>query len=454
MSWRAWPAPGSMASGCGLCIDACLHLDEGNLEGAVVLCGRARTVAEMIGEPWLNCSVRLAMSRYHRLAGDGPNARAWADDALAFAAHVGYRHEQGRALIERGRAAWLCGQADAAEADLHGAVAQLADLGAAFDLARARFLLAALLHEQRRSEATAAWLEAARAVVEGGFAFLLEQERNLAFPLLAAHGNRSEPELARASILLLDHLRRVPPPPLHVVTLGGLDVRQGRRHVESRSLRQRRAGELLALLLLSPGAHLTSEQVAEALFPGKAPATALILFHHATSALRRALEPELPDRFPSRYLEVEDGQITLRLPPDSCVDLADFEACCRQGRWEEAVALYGGDLLPEYRYADWTLAPRERLALLCQRALLAAAEARLAGGHPDMALDACQRLLSLEPWHEGAVSIGMRACACMNDLAGARRLYRRLEKALADDLGAAPQPELRALYRSLTPTRV
>ncbi len=444
-------APGSIVQGYHLCTSAALSLDEGEMEAGRALLSQARSIAEGSGEPWLNTSVRLGLSRYHCLSGDGPNARAWAEDALAFARRVGYRHEQGKALIECGRAAWLCGNEAAAEGELRAAAGILEDLGATFDLARARFLLAALLRRQSRSEAIAAWHEAARAIVEGGFAFFLEQERALAFPLLAAHQGSSDVTLARSCAVLLEQLERVPPPPLRALTLGRWEVRQGSRNVQKRALRQRRAGQLLALLLLAPSHQLSFEEVAEALFPDREPTAAQILFHHATSALRHILEPDLPDKFPSRYLAVEEGQVTLILPPGSWADLEAFEAHCRRGEWEEALALYGGDLLPDYAYADWALAPHERLALLYQRALLAAAEARLAGAHFAQALDACQRLLAVEPWHEQAVLVGMRACAALNDLAGARRLYLKLEKTLLHDLDTAPQTELRSYYRSLTP---
>jgi DNA-binding SARP family transcriptional activator len=442
--------PGSIAQGYHLCTAAALSLDEGELEAGQSLLARVRSIAEASGEPYLNVSVRLGLSRYHRLAGDGPNARAWADDALAFARRVGYRHEQGKALIERGRAAWLCGSEAAAEADLLAAAHILKELGAAFDLARARFLLAALLQRQGRSAAVAAWLNAARSILEGGYAFLLEQERALAFPMLVAYQASPDADLARSCADLLERLGRVPPPALRVLMLGRWEVWQGARCVQKRALRQRRSGELLALLLLAPGCRLSSDQVAEALFPERDPAAAQILFHHATSALRRALEPDLPDRFPSRYLEVEEGLVTLVRPPGSWVDLEAFEAHCRRAEWEEALALYGGDLLPDYRYADWALAARERLAFLYQRALLAAGEARLAEGRFDAALDACRRLLALEPWHEQAVLLGMRSCAALSDLAGARRLYLKLAKTLREELDTAPQPELQDLYRSLT----
>ncbi|MCX8006109.1 MAG: bacterial transcriptional activator domain-containing protein, partial [Burkholderiaceae bacterium] len=270
-------------------------------------------------------------------------------------------------------------------------------------------------------------------------------------PLLAAYQGFPRAEAARTAALLLERLRRVPPPPLRVAVLGRFVVWQGRRKVEGRLLRQRRAGELLALLSLSEGHRLTTEQAAEALSLAKPPAAAQVLLHHATSALRHALEPDLPDKFPSRYLRVEEGQIALDLPAGSWLDVEAFEAACQGGAWEEALALYGGELLPAYRYAEWTLLHRERAALLHQRALLGAAEARLAAGRAAEALDACRRLLAVEPWHEGATLVGMRACAALGDVAAARRLYQKLAQTLRDELNTEPQGDLQAYYRELTP---
>ncbi len=448
---EALAPPGSVVHGCSLYLRGELALAEGDMEAARALFDQARPIAEASGEPWLNLSVRLGLARHHRLLGDGPNAWAWADDALAFAHRLGCRYDQVRALIERGRAAWLCGDLAGAEADLRAAVELAGELEAAFDGAHSRFLLAALLHQLGRSEAAEAWLAAAQAISQGGYAFLLEQERSLAFPLLAAYQAGRDANLARTGALLLERLRRVPPPPLHVVTLGRFLVRQGHREVEARLLRQRRAGELLALLLLTPGHRLSAEQAAEALSPAKSTPAAQVLLHHATSALRHALEPDLPDKFPSRYLEVEEGQIALKLPPGSWLDVEAFEAHCQRGEWEAALALYGGELLPEYRYADWTLLHRERAALLYQRALFAAAAARLAAGRPAEALDACLRLLAVEPWHEGAVLLGMRAWVALGDVAAARRLYLKLAETLRAELNTAPQAALQAYYRELTP---
>jgi DNA-binding SARP family transcriptional activator len=448
---RSVSLPGSSAEGYYYCASGNLALDEGRVDQAPALYGQARSIGEVSGEPSINILVRLGMSRYHRLNDAPAAARDWANDALTIASRIGYRHFQGLAFIERARAAWILDDIAAAEVDLQAAIDILSGLGAAFDLTRARFLLAALLHQQRRDEAVSAWREVARDIIEGNYAFLLEQERALAFPLLSAYQKSSDANLVWSCAVLLEHLGRVPPPALRIVALGRWEVWQGSQCIPKRALIQRRAGELLALLLLAPSHRLSYDQVVEALFPDKHPVAAQVLFHHATSALRRALESDLPEKFLSRYLEVEEGQVTFHPPPEFWVDFEAFEAHCQSEEWEAALLLYGGELLPDYRYADWTIAPRERLNLLYQRALLSVAKDRLAEGRFAQALEACQLLLEVEPWHEQAVLLGMRACIALNDLANARRLYLKLEKTLRDELATTPQPELQAYYRSLNP---
>ena len=445
-------SPGSTSQGHYYSLSADLCRDEGEIEAALELYTRVRSIAETTGDPGMSIWSRLGVSRCHRLKGNGSSAFAWANDALTIASRVGYRHFQGLALFERGRAAWETGDTSAAEADLRAAIEILDRLGAAFDLAHARLLLAAFLHDQKRDEMASVLSEAARSILVGGYAFLLEQERALAFPLIASCLNGSDAVLAGACSALVEHLRRVPPPPLRVITLGALRVSQGSRQIEAHCFHKRRAGALFALLLLNPTRSLACDQIAESLWPDKEPAAAQVAFHHATATLRRVLEPDLPDKFPSRYLEVDEGRVTFRLPPGSSVDFERFETHCRQKEWDMALDLYGGELLPEYLYVDWTVAPRQRLAQLYLRALLGLAENKLAAGLDEEALEACGRVLALEPWQEQAVLLGMRACLGLNDRARAQRLYRDLEKNLREDLNTEPQEEIQTLYRSLTPT--
>jgi DNA-binding SARP family transcriptional activator len=305
------------------------------------------------------------------------------------------------------------------------------------------------LHAQNRAEAKSAWRDAATQILRGGYAYILDQDRALAYPLIVAYLSDADPAIAQISQQCVAHLQRVPPPALRIVMLGAFEVWQGARRVDKRVLRKRRAGELLALLLLSPSYSLSFDQIADALWSAKDPAALQTQFHHATSALRRALEPELPDKFPSRYLLVEEGQVTLSMPPGSTIDFQTFEKHCRTEEWDAALAAYRGDLLPDYLYADWAIAPREHLKRLYLRALLVTAHRQMKAGHARETFDACHRILEIEPWQEDAVLLGMHACLAFNDRAGALRLYRDLERTLREELNATPQAALRELYQAV-----
>jgi DNA-binding SARP family transcriptional activator len=195
---------------------------------------------------------------------------------------------------------------------------------------------------------------------------------------------------------------------------------------------------------------LQVDQIIEALFPNKAPEPAREGLYQACSALRRALEPQLPEKFPSRYLEVENGQVGLKIPPGSSLDFSDLAGYARDQHWEAILGVAGGgEFLPEMLYAEWTAAPRQRGKDLVQQALYEQAKGSLAAGQFQEALQYCQRLLEEEPWHEQAVLAGMEACLGLGDRAKARKLYRRLEKSLLEDLGCPPSEETQAFFRTL-----
>jgi DNA-binding SARP family transcriptional activator len=474
--------PNSLHQGYYDYLSACVARDKDNFDTAAPLLIQARSIAETIGEPGLGVLARLGLSRNERATGNLPAAHQWADDAYAQATRSGYQHLQGMSLIERARAAWLLDDVSAAEADLRRAIDVMTPLETNFDLARAYLLLAALLHQSptRRApgveyraerehdevrsksarpstsplrgptqDAKIIWLDAVSRIVSGGYAFLLEQERTLVFPLLASYLGDESPDVAALSATLLNHLSRVPPPPLNITTLGKFEVEQRGRPIDKSAWHQRKAGELFRLLLITPQHALTREQVIEALWPDKSIGQAQPLFHRATSQLRRVLEPDLPDKFPSRYLEVDEGRVTLHLPIDTTIDLETFEQAVCDERWSDALAIYHGDLFPADRYADWAAAPRERLTQLYVRVLLIQAQLHFEAGAFNSTLDLCRRVLAIEPWHEPAALLAMQTYLAQNDRSNALKVYRALEQTLRDELNIAPLPELRRLAQSL-----
>jgi len=315
--------PGSMGAAYAGCIRANLGLDDGNFEEARRLFSEARSAAEAIGAPDLNVYVRLGLSRLQRQCGNFSEAAQWAEDARKLAGRVDYPQLAGQSLIELARAAWASGDEAGAAAYLVQACAALEPIQANFDLCRARLYLAALPGPNSPADA---WTEALSGILEHDYIFLAYQERRLVYPLLAASLESNDFRLSQASAALVEQMQRVPPEPLRIVTLGGLAVWQAGRAIPRAELARRRAGELLALLIVSPGRCLSYDQVGEALGPEQDFEWAKMTFQHATSSLRHALEPELPDRrFPSHYLEVNEGQVRLALPPGSRLDLDAFQ---------------------------------------------------------------------------------------------------------------------------------
>ncbi len=440
---------GSFAQGYCWCLKADLALKDDDLAKARQLYTEAGKISELTGEPWLNINFRLGMSRFHRKSGDGAGARDWANDALTYARRVGYLHEEGKALVERARACWLVSDLAAAEGDLAAASEIFRKLEAAFDLARARFLLACLQESGQKTAASAIWQEAVKAILAGDYAFLIDQERALSFPMIAAHLNDPDPGIARISSALLDHFKAVPPAPLRVLTFGSFKVYQGKRLVPGSEWKRRRAGELLRLLLVSPGRTLHRDQACEAFWPDQPANSALGYFHQATSALRQILEPGLPEKFPSRYVQVEESHVTLHLPPGSEVDFETFEEAIRRKEWDAALALYAGGPFANDRYQHWAAWRRERLNQQYIQALLETANNQLSNGEPLAALENCRCILADDPWHEPAALLAMKACARLNARPEAIRIYLKLAAALQEDLGILPSPELRTFYLSI-----
>jgi DNA-binding SARP family transcriptional activator len=440
---------GSLEEGYVHCLDGYLALERQNFAAAQEPFTRALSIAERIGSPELQVVGRLGYSRLRRLTGDLPSGWAWANDALVHATGIGYAHLQGMALIERGRCAWQLGRRQQGRADLESALALLAPMQLNYDAARAALCLSAALLEIGDSEATGRFCEAARLLLDGGFMGLLQSEPALMARLISAHLSSGNSAAAMLSTELLARLSTFPAPPLSVQLFGQVRISVGGRPVEPRMLRQRRAHELVALLLLAPGYSLSFEQISEALWPDRDPSLTRTLFHHACASLRRALEPELPNRFPSRYVEVTEGHVSLCIPPGSSIDLEQFHRLRIAGRAGDALAIAANVLLAEHPYAEWACQPREQIEQLTQELLLIQARASLAEGDARTALDAARRLLTLEPWHEEATAVGMQAAAQLGDRAAGLRLYQRLAKALDADLGTVPDPDLQTQFRRL-----
>jgi DNA-binding SARP family transcriptional activator/pimeloyl-ACP methyl ester carboxylesterase len=223
-------------------------------------------------------------------------------------------------------------------------------------------------------------------------------------------------------------------PTVVVRLLGGFEVHVDGRPVGEGLSRHRRAAELVKLLALAPGRRLHREQAIDALWPQLSVAV-------AAPNLRKAAHFARSELGAANAVVLEGEHVALWPHADVEVDAARFEreaeAALRGGDPDlcaEVAALYGGELLPEDRYADWAGAARERM-----RALHLAVLGR-AGLWEEVA--------AAEPTDEPAARALMRLSAVGGSRAAALEYYNRLRAALAE-LELEPSPETDDLYREL-----
>lgn len=448
--------PGTRIAAAYYWLWARLALDEGELDQAKEYLRLGLRVANRVGVIDLNLWIRLEQSRYHRLKGEAPVARTWAEDALLIAEKENLLYFKGLALIERAQALWDTLDYAKSEQDLDDAVCLLETIDASYDLARLRFLRSLWYKQIDHPNAEQAWFESVQHIIRDGYAFIFEKEQDIAFPLIAAYSRIKNMEIRQATETLMSHLATVLPSPLRVSTLGLFAVWKGRRRIVDQAWNRRKAGELFRFLLLQPGRSAGKEIIIEALWPDHDSDSPEDLLHQATSALRRVLEPDLPDKFPSRYLKVEGELISLQLPPGSSVDFEHFERVLpiaihtrNTERLQESLSVYSGELFPSDRYADWSAEKRLSLAELRQRGMLTLAKTHLDQGQYYNAINYVRNILHSDNWNEDAVLIGMQAYSGIQDVPHALQLFNDLEQTLQKELGIVPRADLRSLAQTL-----
>ena len=409
----------------------------------------ARVIGEMRGDPGLITMVRSSLARYFlRLQKPAP-AMDWAKMAVDFARKVGYMHMLGISLYVQAFGMWLAGDLGVAEETLDESIKILTKLDARYDMAYAWLLLAIIQYFHGQPGANETWRTAMRMLVEGDYACLINKTNGFAYQMLSDSLSSKDAEEQKLGQALLNLLIKIPAQPLYITTLGDFYIEQGGRRIEGEDLRQRRAGELLALLLSQPHQQINQEKALEALAPNESRTKQQTILYHATSTLRRLLEPNLPDKFPSRFLEVGNEQLRLILPPGSRMDYEEFLDHCNNKRFDQALGLYGGEWVADYPYAEWAQELRERLSRVYLESLNIRTQALLKHNNPEEALESSRRILALEPWNEAAAEMAIQACNMLGDKAGAIRVYKSLQKALSDEFGLEPSGEIRIKFNEI-----
>ncbi|WP_267937316.1 BTAD domain-containing putative transcriptional regulator [Saccharothrix sp. S26] len=238
---------------------------------------------------------------------------------------------------------------------------------------------------------------------------------------------------------------------MRVGVLGPLEVTAGGTAIEVGGARVR---VLLVRLAVAAGRVVTTEELADALWPEDRPADEVAAVRSLVSRLRRAL--------PADVLRSGHGGYRLDLPADA-VDALLFDRLAREARAAltagdpvaarrlaaQALGLWRGPALADASGAPFTVGyvaglDETRLAVVED-----GAAADLACGRAEHLVADLTDLAARHPLRERLQSLRLRALVATGRAAEALAAYEEIRRRFADELGADPGPELRETHQEI-----
>ena len=240
---------------------------------------------------------------------------------------------------------------------------------------------------------------------------------------------------------------------LRIELLGGFRVLVEDHAVADDAWRRRKPAAVLKLLALAPGHRLHREQLVDALWPelGRASGGANLrkAIHHA----RGALDATVPD---AGTCVASDGEFMGLAPDGLSIDIEEFRALVARARragspeaYEDALAIYRGELLPDDRYEEWATAPRRELTGEYVSALEELVGLQEATGDLGAAVESARRLVAADPLREESHVALMRLDALTGRRTDAVREYEQFAQLLDEELGTEPGPDAQRLYEEV-----
>jgi predicted ATPase/DNA-binding SARP family transcriptional activator len=233
---------------------------------------------------------------------------------------------------------------------------------------------------------------------------------------------------------------------LHIADLGPLQITLGGKPIASEGRASNRVRELLVFLAAHPPGP-TKEEVGVAFWPDASGEQVKNAFHVTLHRLRKLLGD-------ADAIVADGARYRVAIP--HIVDSRRFESGITDAlrrndvaAIESALALYSGDFLQGEDAGDWCFPIRASLRQLYVRGLFALAQAHEARGRYAEAAETYTRVLSRDPFHEGAARQLMICHARLGARSESLLVYRTLEQRLRDELQAVPEPETSTLYRQL-----
>lgn len=251
------------------------------------------------------------------------------------------------------------------------------------------------------------------------------------------------------------------PSSLEIHLLGPFRVTVDGRMVAEHQWPRPRPKLLVKLLALQPHHQLHREQVMELLWPEQEPESAGNNLHKAIHMARRALEPTLKAGADSHFILTREQQVHLSAPGGLWIDAEAFEQAAARAlkssdpqAYEQALALYEGDLLIEDPYEDWTTTRREHLRALRRDLLVKLSRLYEAQGQRQQSIARLKEVVTLDPSNEEAHRQLMRLYALAGDRQQALRQYQQCRKDLRREFDAEPDQATVKLHEQISAARI
>jgi DNA-binding SARP family transcriptional activator len=233
--------------------------------------------------------------------------------------------------------------------------------------------------------------------------------------------------------------------------LGPLEVRHEGRPVQIGGAKER---ALLALLLLHAGEQVSVDRLIDELWGESPPATARKSVQVRVAGLRRAIRGDVLLTRGDAYLaRLGPNQLDLhrfeQLLSDGSEALAAGDPSAALGTLDEALGLWRGPALVDFRYESFAQEAIARLEELRVQALELRIEAQLALGLHEGVIAQLEELVREHPFRERLRAQLMLALYRDSRQAEALDVYRRTRSELVEELGLEPGPALQQLHQAI-----
>jgi LuxR family transcriptional regulator, maltose regulon positive regulatory protein len=438
-----------------------LKIAQGDYRGAELLLKECRQKGEESHNTFFSASAAHLLAIAYLFQGKLDRAKIESDYALAVQSKSGSKLFHAIYLIASGAIHMKLENIRRAEKELLAAITLLQQIRAGQQEANAHLVLARLYQKIEKPD------KALKHLRQG---FSIGRDRG--FRYYALFDAAELAELARTAVsqgvcvdycsdLLTKGAGGKAGPLLKAYCLGGFKLYRGSDLIPDAQWKSKRARTLLKMLVAHDGQKLPREQAMELLWPDSKPASVRTTFNSLLYRVRKVLEPDMG---PGRDVFCsQEGDILALNSERIWTDVGEFLRFLETARslkvrgksekalkeYEEAIALYQGDFLPEELYNDWAAPMRDRLRIQYLKALEEAANIAEASGCWDRALVFHEKLFSSDLCNETVCCRLMTQYHSEGRRNDAIRAYERCELALRNEMDLEPGDETRKVYQGI-----